>query len=266
MSFTLAIRRLPWRPARYPVKVPPQQLAFGPNRAPVWLAGFSGLVACLCAGLFLMLATYESSGQGAGTAAFLGIAAVVAGAFGVWMLVNAWRISKLRATLTPEALHLVAHGGRRIWLQRALAEATIPWAEVQGFSHVGILNPAAKGGTQTTYILYTRQGDFTLNDIQWNNLAGLIDEISRRTARPSGEVAPERTVALDQVHAGERRMFWVLRVLGWILAGMCAILLLPLIVDAFSSGISGDIARAAIFLAIAITLAGSMIRYYRRRP
>jgi hypothetical protein len=148
------------------------------------------------------------------------------------------------------------------WL---LAEATIPWPDVQGFSTVDILNPAAQSGTQITYILYTKSGDFNLNDLQWDNLKGLVKEISRHTGRPIGEVAPERAAAQIEVKAGERRMFSFQRTFGWIIVGICAALLLLVMLGGLLTRFSVDAAKAAIFLVCAMVLGASLIRFYRRR-
>ncbi len=264
MPSTLAIRRRARWPPGYSVSVPTEERDFGPNRGPAWLGLIVGVVACLCAGLLLVSAG-ELAGQSVGSAIFFSIFGVAAAAFGVWMWLMGSRIFKLRATVTGDALKLMAHSGRGIWMQRSLAEATIPWAEVQGFSCVGILNPSAKDGTQSTYILYTKRGDFTLNDVQWNNLAGLMREISVHTGRPAGEVTQERTAAVEQVHAGERRMFSIQRILGRILLGISAAMLLLVALGVLAEGFSSDLAKAAFFLIFAMSAGWSMIRFYRRR-
>ena len=238
-------------------------LEFGPNRAPIWLARIIGVVACLSSALLLFAGI--AGDQGAGVLAVCAVFGSIGEAFGIWMLLTGSRISRFRATLTPSALRLAAATGRNIWLQGAVTQVSVEWSEVQGFSRVDIMNPAAQSGTQGTYILYTKQGDFNLNDVQWKNLDGLMQEISRRSGHAAGEVAAERTSAQTELHASERRMRSVQRVFGWSIVAITSLLLLPVIAGGFAIGFSSDLAKAAFFLVFAIGAAASMIRFYRRR-
>jgi hypothetical protein len=47
---------------------------------------------------------------------FFGLMGVSAFAFGVWMVVHGFWMTKLRAIVTPESLHLVAHRDRHLIL------------------------------------------------------------------------------------------------------------------------------------------------------
>jgi hypothetical protein len=237
-------------------------LEFGPQRAPIWIGRISGLMACL-ASVSLLAVAGETVGQAAGMAAACTVFALAVAVFGVWMLVTAARISSFRATLTPEALRLAATGGRGIWLQGAVTEHTIAWAEVQGFSRVDVMNPAEQGGAQATYILYTKRGDFNLNNVQWQNLEGLMREMARRSGHAAGEVAPERTAAQTELHRSEHRMRSVLRVFGSIILAMSGAMLL-LVLPGLSTGFSSDLAKAGFVLVFAVSAAVSMIRFYRR--
>jgi hypothetical protein len=239
-------------------------LEFGPRRLPVWIARISGIGAFLLGAVVLAAAVMVAS-EGAFFVVFLGVFGLCALAFGWWIWVNGSRMAKLRAVVTPDALHIVAHSGRHLWFQRGLAEAAIPWGEVQGLTDVRVLNPAAPNRTQNTYILYTQRGDFTLNDVQWNDLEGLMREVSARSGRAPGEIAPERSAVRAEVKAGQRRLYSFQRILGWILVVGCAPLLLLLVLGGCIDGFSGDLARVAVFLAVGLALGVSMIRFYRKQ-
>ena len=205
-----------------------------------------------------------TAGEGAFDLYFFGIFGLCAATFGVWMWAQGVRIGKLRAVLLPDALHLVAHRGRHLVFQRGIAEVTIPWAEIQGFSEMRTLNIASRKRTQMTYILFTNRGDFTLNDIQWDNLADLVREVSMRIDRLPGVVAPERAAALAEVKSGERRIFSVQRIFGWVVVVTCVLLAVLLFLGGLMQGFSADLLKAAIFLLFALSVGVSMIRYYRK--
>jgi hypothetical protein len=238
-------------------------LEFGPNRAPIWFARIFGVAACLSSGLLLFAGIGWD--QGAGMLAVCTVFGLIGEAFGIWMLLTGSRISRFRATVTPGGLRLAAATGRSIWLQGAVTQVTVEWSEVQGFSRVDIMNPAAQSGTQGTYILYTKQGDFNLNDVQWKNLDALMQEISRRSGHAPGDVAAERTSAQTELHSSERRMRSAERIFGWSILAITSLLLLPVIAGGLAIGFSSDLAKAAFFLVFAIAAAASMIRFYRRR-
>jgi hypothetical protein len=170
----------------------------------------------------------------------------------------------LRAVLTPQALHLVAHRGRHLVLQRGLAEVTTPWTDIQGITGMQSPNFALPGRIQTTYILYTKSGDFTLDNVQWDDLAGLIAEITRRSGLVPGEVAPERAESRAEVETGKRRVGSFQRILGWIIVILCAPLLLLVIVGGIAQGFSADVVKAAGFLAVALSLGASLVRFYSK--
>jgi hypothetical protein len=244
-----------------------ERLEFGPRRAPIWMARIFGAIACAGSLLVLVAAgiTLRTTGQAQAIFGVLGLFCAIWIAFGVWMLITASRMSRFRAIVTPGALRLVAAKGRSVWFQGSVAEITTPWTDVQGFSRVDTPNPAARGGAQSTYILFTKGGDFSLNSIQWENLDGLIAEIARRSGHSAGEVAPERAAAEAQLQVSERRMSSVQRVFGWIILVASGAMLLPVIVGMLARGPSVDLARAALFLIFAMGVAASMIRFYRRR-
>jgi hypothetical protein len=239
-----------------------EQLDFRSQRLPLYIAALSGLVSCLCAGL-LGWAAFELADHGVGSIIFFASVGVLSGAFGAWMLLNGWRMSKLRAHITTEALHLNAQRGRSLWLPGPLEDVVVPWAEVQGFSHVDFLNPGA--GVQSNYILYTNRGDFTLNDVQWDNLPGLLEQISSHTGRRDGEVASERSAAQIELAGAKRRMFSIQRIFGWCIFIVSAALLLLVIVGGLVSGFNVGLAKALGVLGLAMSLGGSMARFYRRR-
>lgn len=242
---------------------PASELSYGPRRFPIWCAWIGGGGACLFGVAMLALAILNAH-QDAFLLYFFGLMGVSASAFGLWMVVHGFWMTKLRAIVTPGALHLVAHRGRHLILESGLAEAAIPWAEIQGFSSMRILNISAETRTQTTYILYTNRGDFTLNDIQWDNLAGLVREVSARTGRNPGEVAPERSVARKEVETGKRRVFGLQRTFGWITLGLSLPLLLLVILGGFIDGFSANLVSGGFMLTVAIGLGSTMIRFYRR--
>jgi hypothetical protein len=231
-------------------------MQFGPRRTPVWVARIFGVGACLVGAMVVLV--------GATFSAFVVVMGVCSVAFGGWMLVNAVRIARLRAVLTPDGLDIVAHAGRRLWIQGGLASAVVPWNEVQGFTDMKVLNAAASGGAQTTWILYTNRGDFTLNDMQWENLPGLVHQVSARIGRAPGDVAPERAAALNQVKAGERRLSSWQRSFGWIVVGICALLLLLILIGLFTAGFSPGLVSGSAFLLVAMGLGIGMIRFYRK--
>jgi hypothetical protein len=227
------------------------------------MARISGIGACLF-GAALMVVAGLVADQGAFFVAFLAIFALCAAAFGWWIWVNGLRMARLRAVLMPDALHIVAHGGRHLWFQRGLAKAVVPWAEVQGFTGMRVLNPASPNRTQTTYILYTQRGDFTLNDVQWNHLDGLVREVSARIGRAPGEVAPERSAVRAEIQAGQRRLYSFQRILGWTMVIACGPLLALTVLGGFIQGFSADLARASVFLLLGLGLGVSMTRFYRQ--
>lgn len=244
-----------------------ERLEFSPRRAPIWMARIFGAIAC-CGSLLVLVAGItlgHTAGQGRAMFGVLGLFCPIWIAFGVWMLFTASRMSRFRAIVTPGALRLVAAQGRSIWFQGSVAEVTAAWTEVQGFSRVDTPNPAARGGAQSTYILFTKGGDFSLNSIQWENLDGLMLEIARRSGHSAGEVAPERAATEAQLQVSERRMSSVQRVLGWIILVASGAILLPVIAGLLSRGPSADLGRAVFFLIFAMAVAASMIRFYRRR-
>ena len=237
-------------------------LQFGPRQSPIRIAKALGVGALLFGAAFLALGILIA-GQGAAIVVFFVLIGMFAASYGVWMYVHGLRMARLRAAVTESGLHLVAHVGRHLVFQRGLAEAAISWGEIQGISDMRTLNMNAPGGTQTTYILYTSRGDFTLNDTQWDNLAALVREISVRTGRKPGTVSPERSAAVAQVQTGKRRVRGFQRAFGWTIVILCAPLLLLVILGAFLQGFSGDLMTAASFLLFAIALGAAMIRYYR---
>jgi hypothetical protein len=236
---------------------------FGPRRTPIRMARSFGIGACLFGAGFLALGILTAD-DGLFNLVFFGLMGFGAAAFGTFLLVNGSRAAQLHATLTPEALHLVAHRGRQMIFQRGLAEATIPWAEVQGFTSMTTLNIGTTTGTQNTYVLYTSQGDFTFNDIQWDNLEGLLWEVCARTGRTPDEVAPERAPAVAEVQAGKRRVFAFQRIFGWAILILCVPLMLLVILGGIIRGFSADLVSAASFLLLANVLGSAMIRYYRK--
>lgn len=243
---------------------PGETVEFGPRRAPVWLARIFGAVAALAAIAMIAIAAARGR-QTAGLTPLLGFFGLIWGAFGAWMLYAASRMSRFRAIVTPAALRLIASKGRSVWFQGALAEATIPWLEVQGFSRVDTANPAAPGGAQATYLLYTKDGDFSLNNLQWENLDLLMREIARRSGHGADQIAPERAAAQSELRSSERRLRSVQRVLGWVVLVTSGILLLPVIAGALAHGFSSDLGKAAMFLVLAMGVAASVIRFYRPR-
>ncbi len=242
---------------------PAAQLQYGPRRFPIRVAWICGAGACLF-GVAMLALGILTARQDAFDLYFFSFIGACASAFGLWIVINGFWMTKLRAIVTPESLHLVAHRGRHLALQRGLAEATVPWAEIQGFSDMRTLNMNTKTRTQTTYILYTSQGDFTLNDIQWENLAGLVHAVSAHTGRKPGEVSPERSSTRAQVEASKRRLFALERIFGWILVGLCTPVLLLVILGGFIQGFSADLVRGGFMLMLAISLGSAMIRFYHK--
>jgi hypothetical protein len=189
---------------------------FGPRSTPVWVAGVMGL-AFFVGGVFV--AGYAVESGDTPTMIIAGSLGLLGGSFGAWMLLNGWRISRLRAEVTADTLRIVAQRGRGLWLPHPLADVTVTWAEVQGFNSTSIPNRSAPGGRQGIYVLYTSRGDFNLNDVQWNNLNGLLKEITRFTGREAGVAAAERSAAQAEFQAGKRGIDRVMRVSSWVATG-----------------------------------------------
>jgi hypothetical protein len=221
-------------------------LQFGPNRAPIWIGRISGLEACLSSAPVLFAGFAWN--QGVGVTAACALFGLIGEAFGIWMLLAASRISRFRATLTPDRRKR-SYGGA---------------ARGARFQPHRYLEPGRAGRRPGHLHSLHQTGDFNLNDVRWKNLHGLTPEISRRTGLREGHVTPERTTAQTELPASERRMRRVLRVFGWILLAMCAILFLPVIAGALAAGFSSDLSRAAFFLVFAAAAAVAIIRFYRR--
>lgn len=228
------------------------------------MARIFGIAAC-AGSAAVVVAAVTVGRQTPGLLPVIGFFGLLWAALGAWMLFAAARMSRFRAIVTPAALRLTASQGRSIWFQGASAEAIIPWPEVQGFSRADTPNPAAQGGAQSSYILYTKEGDFSLNSLQWENLDGLIQQIAKRTGHGAGEVASERAAAQTELRSSERRMRSIQRVFGWIVLITSGLLLLPVLGTLFSTGMTADTGKAAIFLLFAMGVAASVIRFYRRR-
>jgi hypothetical protein len=243
---------------------PAESVEFGPRRGPIWVARIFGAIACMGAVLVLAIAATVGR-QTPGMIAFLGVFGLVWAAFGAWMLFAASRMARFRAVLTPSALRVTASRGRSIWFQGDVAEVTVSWPDVQGFDRVDTLNPSAQSGTQSTYILLTKAGDFSLNNVQWENLDGLIREVVRRTGHGAGQVASERAAAQAEIQAKERRMSSAQRVFGWIVLVTSGLMLLAVMVGTLATGFSSDLLKAALFLVFAMSVGASVIRFYRRR-
>jgi hypothetical protein len=242
---------------------PAAQLQYGPRRTPIRIAWFLGAGACLL-GLPFVALGLATAHQDIFYLWFFGLLGLLITAFGIYMMFSGHAIAKLRADVRTEALHLIAHRGRHLTFQLGLAEATIPWSEIQGLSTMRTLNMNTKTRTQITYILYSKRGDFTLNDIQWDNLAGLVREISVRTGRAVGKIAPERNATRIAVEAGKRRVFKAQRILGWIVVGVCVPALLLLILGGLIQGYSVALLDAGFMLMLAISLGSALIRFYRK--
>jgi len=242
---------------------PASSVTFGPRRPPVWVARIVGSGACLFGAAMLALGILTAH-QSAFFLVFFGLIGAGSGAYGIWMLLQGLYISRLRASLTPETLELTAHAGRHLWFQHGLATARLPWAEVQGFTTMATPNLNARSGLQNTYILCTKQGDFTLSDIQWENLAALMREISARTGRAPGEVAEQRAATKAQIESGKRRVYSFQRMLGWTVVIACVPLALLALIAGIVAGFSVGLVRALSMLTIAASLGASLVRYYRK--
>jgi hypothetical protein len=232
-------------------------------RSQVWVARIFGILACLF-GVFVVVVLFQVPEPVVWLYVFGGIFGLCAVATGGWMLVNASQIARLRAIATPDELRIVAHAGRAMGLTRKLAEAVIPWAEVQGVAGSSTFNQTRSGGVQTNYILYTNRGDFTLDVRLWANVAGLIREVCARSGRKPGEIAPERSAALAGLRTGERRSASRTRIFGWILAIACTAMLAIVGIAGLNGDSSTSLIRFAIYLAMGIGVGISMIRFRRK--
>jgi hypothetical protein len=242
----------------------PEPLSFGPRRSPIWVGRIAGVGACFMGAGFLAIAILQTQDNGGvGLLLFFSLFALGACGFGVFLLFNSVWASRLRAVVQPDALHLIAHQGRHAVLTRGLREAAIPWPDIQGFSSFRTPNPSARGNVQKTYILYTSQGDFTLNDVQWENLDALMSEISKRTGRPAEEVAPQRAQSRAEIRTTERRIFSMQRLIGWIAVAICAPMLI-LVLIAMTQGFSAGLGVSAVYLFIGASLGMSLIRFHRK--
>ena len=242
---------------------PAPLLTFGPRRSPIRIARIFGSGACLfgIAGLALGILTAHQSWF---LLCFFGLMGVCVGAFGAWLAAHGQRLARLRAEVRSDGLLLTAHSGRHVWFQRGLATARIPWADIQGFTSMRTMNMSAKSGSQATYILYTRQGDFTLVDLQWENLDGLLGEITARTGRAPETVAEERAAAKAEIQAGERKVYVLMRGFGWAAVIVCVPMAVVVLIEGVAQGFSRDVGRGLCLLVIACSIGSSMIRYYRK--
>jgi hypothetical protein len=234
---------------------------FGPRQSPIWIARTFGVGSCLGATGMLALA-YLTRADGVLVAGFFSIFGICAFAFGGFLLMHAGRMSRLYAKITPSALHLTAHRGRRVWLQQDVGDAVIPWGEIQGFSKTQYLSSGY--GTQTT-ILYTARGDFTFNDTQWRNLDGILSHISAKTGRAAGEIASERAGARSEVQTQVRRMYSLQRTLGIVVVVIAAPLSVLVFVEGVAHGFSADLFRGLVFLVFAAALGIAMVRFYKQK-
>jgi hypothetical protein len=191
------------------------------RRSPIWIARCAGAGSCVFAVALIGLGLLTER-ESRPTLVFFGLIALAALVFGTFFLWQARIMTRLRAEVSPHGLRITAHAGRHLWLQRGIASAEIPWAEVQGFSAMRTLNTAMKENVQATWFLYTARGDFTLNDVQWADLDGLVREIESYTGREPDDVAPARASTQAEMKSGQRRLFSVQRFFGWTIVIVCA--------------------------------------------
>jgi hypothetical protein len=238
-------------------------LEFGPNRSQVRLLRNLGIGLCFAAAVSLVVPFNMATPLVSLEALFCAFG-LFAGVTGVRSWVSGSRGARLRAVLTPDALRIVAHAGRHPWYYQPLAEASIPWTEIQGVMERRVSNLPGPGGIQTTYILYSKRGDFTLRDIQWVNLEIMIREITARSGRVLGEIAPERSAVLTEVNSKERRAATRQRVFGWFLLIVCVPWAVVVVITGLSQGFSSGLIRAAAYLFVGLAAGISMVRFSRR--
>src|SRR5579872_1096307 len=149
-------------------------MEFRPKRLPIWIARIIGGTACVLATAGLVLAIVNRQDiLVAGLFTILGFWAAI---FSGWMLTHAVRLNRLRAVFTPSSLRMVAP----LWRRRGLAAAEIPWAALDGLADVTVFKPSWPRGHQTICVLYTRRGEFMLDENHWQNLAEFRREIAAR--------------------------------------------------------------------------------------
>jgi hypothetical protein len=236
------------------------QTDFGAKRAVAWIAILCGVMACLCAALFVLVLS-QLAAPGIGAVIFFALLTIAAGAFGGWMLLTGWRIRRLHATVTPQALTLAAQRGHKPWLPGPLAQITIPWSEVQGFETFDVRGQEAR----SNYVLYTSRGDFTLNAAHWHNLDGLLQEVASRTGKASGQVSAERGAAQIELQSARQRMSSAQRIFGWVILCISTPLLLLVIIGMLADGLNGGLFNAAFALGLAISLGAVMAGIGRRK-
>ncbi len=228
---------------------------FGPKRLPIWAARITGGASCAAALILLFLA-FVNRREFLSEGVFLIFAAATA-TYAAWTLHHASQLSRLRAVLLPGSLRLEAP----LLSQRRVISSEIPWAAVDGLADVNILNPSCPRGTQTVCILYTRRGQFALDERHWKDLAGFRREMAVRIG--SAEIAPDRSAALDGVLSVRRRVYFQQRQLGRIVTAISLPLFVMAFTGGFFAGFSADLYRGLLFLFFAFSLGIAMVRFYR---
>jgi hypothetical protein len=233
-------------------------MEIGAKRFPIWMARITGGGACGIALVMLLLAFLSRHDfLFCGVAVILGLWAAV---FGGWLLAHAARLARLRVVLGPSSVRIVAP----LWFARRLTATEIPWSCVDRFDDVQIPNSSWPRGAQTFCILYTRQGQFTLDGGQWQNLSALRREIALRTGCVPGDSSSARSAAQSSVQLTQRRAHHLQRMLGKLVAAVSAPLFLMAVVGGVVNGYSADLCRGMIFLFFAFSLGVAMARFYRR--
>ena len=233
---------------------------FGPRRLPIWMVRIWGGLTCAAGAAMLgQAALYPQDRWVDGVLLIFGVCAA---AFGATLLAYAARLAKLRAVFWPGALEVVA----RLWFQNGVTAARIPWADVEGFADITSIHPFRRRGVETFCVLYTRQGDFTFDDHDWQNLAGFRREIAARVERvPCGRTS-ERWAAQSGFPSARARMRSLERRAGWSVAVISGPLFVAAVIAGVLRGFSIDLFRGLLFLLFAFSLGISMVRFYRHIP
>lgn len=174
--------------------------------------------------------------------------------FAIWFTMIAWQIMRLRAVVSEEGLEITAHGGARVWMAAGLRAAKLRWEDVQG---IRVLELPMQ---EPNYLLFTRQGDFTINGTQFEDAPRLAAEIARRSGRELGAPAPGREATEQEIAKSTQGAQVFLRVCGWVSLAFGVLLLVAAIGTSASTGDRWAAVRVGGIAAMLLGIAARLIR------
>lgn len=223
-------------------------MTFRARRYPLIFAAVGAAIFWLFGGLLLFLMTITAD------AAILVLPALFMLPFAIWFTIITLQIWRLRAVVSANDLELTAHAGARVWIAGGLKSARIPWGDVQGIQIVEL--PMQ----EPNYILFTKQGDFTINGTQFENVSQLAGEIASRSGRELGAPAEGREAAIEQVTKSTSGARMFLRVCGWVALAMGALISLAVLGIAAGGGDKIEAAKVGVIAVMMFGIAARLIR------